>query len=99
MKKNKKTRIYEISLIIICTIYLIGVILLPYNVIEITKKAVFIWYSAVMPSLFPYFLIINILIQTNYFYLISIIFKPIARFIFNVSSQGFLGYVIGLFAG
>jgi len=90
---------FEFTIILICILYFIAVIAIPSPIIDLTKNSAIIWFEKVFPSLFPYFIITNILVYTNVIYYISYIFYPIAKKIFRVSNQGFFAYFIGILSG
>lgn len=97
--KNKRGFIFNFLVIIICILYFIGIIIWPKDIIITTKKSVTIWFDSVLPALFPYFLIINILVETNILSIVSVIFTPFAKKLLGIPPIGVSTYLIGIFSG
>lgn len=91
--------IYNFTIIILCLLYFVCIFLVPSAVIETTSASILLWAQKVVPSLFPYFLIINVFVNSRIVNYISYVFLPIAKYIFKVSPQGFFAFIIGLLSG
>ncbi|WAM30734.1 hypothetical protein [Caldicellulosiruptor naganoensis] len=91
--------IYSFTIIVLCLLYFICIFLNPHAIIEITKTSILLWAQKVVTSLFPYFLIINVLVNSGMISYISYIFLPVAKSIFKISSHGFLAFLIGILSG
>lgn len=91
--------VFSLTIIILCILYFICIFLTPHTIIEVTKNSAIIWFSKVFPTLFPYFIIINILIYSKIINYISYLFFPIANKIFQVSNEGFFAFLLGALSG
>lgn len=84
----------------------IGIVLL-FVVMLVSPKAVFtgasegllLWFQIILPTLFPFLLITNLLLTTGNMYLISSAFGTILTRIFHVSSNGSFAVVTGFLCG
>ncbi|WP_207178024.1 nucleoside recognition protein [Anaerocellum diazotrophicum] len=91
--------IFNFTVIILCILYFLSMFLNPQLIIQSTTKSAIIWWEKVLPSLFPYFLIINVLIESKLInYLSNIFFLP-SKKIFKLSPNGFLAMIIGMLTG
>lgn len=91
--------IFNFTVIILCILYFLSMFLNPQLIIQSTTKSAIIWWEKVLPSLFPYFLVINVLIESKLVsYLSNIFFLP-SKKIFKLSSNGFLAMIIGMLTG
>ncbi|AEM73269.1 nucleoside recognition protein [Caldicellulosiruptor acetigenus] len=91
--------IFNFTVIILCILYFLSMFLNPQLIIQSTTKSAIIWWEKVLPSIFPYFLVINVLIESKLIsYLSSIFFLP-SKKIFKLSSNGFLAMIIGMLTG
>lgn len=91
--------IFNFTVIILCILYLLSMFLNPQLIIQSTTKSVVIWWEKVLPSLFPYFLVLNILIESKTINFISNVFFVLSKKIFKLSSNGFLAMIIGMITG
>jgi len=91
--------IYNFTIIILCLLYFVCIFLNPHAIIETTKTSILLWAQRVVTSLFPYFLIINLLVNSRIISYISFIFLPVAKNIFKISSQGLFAFIVGLLSG
>jgi len=91
--------IFNFTVIILCILYFLSMFLKPQLIIQSTTKSVIIWWEKVLPSLFPYFLVINVLVESKLISHISNIFFLPSKKIFKLSSNGFLAMIIGMLTG
>lgn len=98
MKKNITT---IINFIVICIlIFFIAQILLTSDkVMNSVEFSFSIWKSSIFPSLFPFFIISEILINYGFVELISEIFKPIMNKLFKVNGSGAFIFIMSLISG
>lgn len=84
----------------------IGIVLL-FIIMLVSPKAVFtgasegllLWFQIILPTLFPFLLITNLLLTTGNMHLISSAFGTILTRIFHVSSNGSFAVVTGFLCG
>lgn len=91
--------IYNFTIIILCLLYFVCIFLNPHAVIETTNTSILLWSQKVVTSLLPYFLIINVFVNSKIINYVSYIFLPVAKYIFKISSQGLFAFIIGLLSG
>ncbi|AZT90476.1 nucleoside recognition protein [Caldicellulosiruptor changbaiensis] len=91
--------IYNFTIIILCLLYFVCIFLNPHAIIETTKTSILLWAQKIVTSLFPYFLIINVFVNSRIISYVSYIFLPVAKNIFKISSQGLFAFIIGLLSG
>lgn len=94
---NKKSR--RFSLIFILLIMLILLVLYPTESIYAAKNGINLWLFVVVPSLFPFFIINDILICLKVPENIARIFTPMAKFLFNTSGYGAYTFIMSIFSG
>ena len=84
----------------------IGIVLL-FVIMLVSPKAVFtgasegllLWFQIILPTLFPFLLITNLLLATGNMHLISSAFGTVLTRIFHVSSNGSFAVVTGFLCG
>ncbi|MGL5259296.1 MAG: hypothetical protein ACRC7V_04225 [Lachnospiraceae bacterium] len=93
-KNYKKLFIFLFSSICIFNLFF-------YNHSSVTnvKNSLLLWYSTMVPSLFPFMILSGILIRTNTSIYIARIFRPILYPIFRISDQGIYCIIIGFLCG
>ena len=64
-----------------------------------TKNGLVLWATCVVPSLFPFFVVTNLLTHTKVVYLIGKILDKFMRPIFNVPGIGGFAFAMGLISG
>lgn len=91
----------KICKIMIVTILLYMCFAIFMNVEEVTNSVIFsfdIWKNNIFPSLFPFFVISNILINYGFVTVVSKILKPLTK-LFKVSDAAAFVIVMGLLSG
>jgi len=58
-----------------------------------------LWFYNVMPSLFPFMIFSNILLQLNAAYILQRLFNKVMNKLFNISGSGILALVMGYLSG
>lgn len=91
--------IFNFTVIILCILYFLSMFLNPQLIIQSTTKSAIIWWEKVLPSLFPYFLVINILIESKLINFISYIFFWPSKKLFKLSPNGFIVMIMGMLTG
>ncbi|MDD3403626.1 MAG: transporter [Hespellia sp.] len=93
-------KIKEHSFSSICILLLfIFMLLLPRQVFLGAKSGLLLWFQTILPTLLPFSMISNIMIETNSIYYISNAVGPVLRPFFRVSSAGVFAIVIGFLCG
>ncbi len=95
----KKIRI--LYLIITITIICFNIIILSYPniIITSTRNSLLLWVNNVIPSLYPFIILNNILKEVNGFKILGYITKPITRILFKHNENGGVALVSGITSG
>lgn len=94
---RKKTR--RISFILSVFIFLSLIIALPHHSIDAAKNGINLWLYIVVPSLFPFFIINDILVSMRVPESLSNFCAPLARILFNTSGYGAYVFIMSIFSG
>lgn len=92
-KKNKKPFAY------LLLSFLLLLIIYPNVSLNGAKEGINLWLFIVVPSLFPFFVINDILMAINVPENIAKLFTPIVKKIFNVSGYGAYAFIMSIFSG
>ena len=96
----KKNQIIIFLLPIVVVLFLIiGIILFPQESIKSAKEGLNIWMNVLIPSLLPFIIGANLIVDLKIVDLLGIIINPITKFIFNVSGKSALVFVISTVSG
>lgn len=93
----RKSRRFSLNFILI--LMLILLVLYPGESINAAKNGINLWLFVVVPSLFPFFVINDILIYLKVPENIAKIFTPLAKFFFNTSGYGAYTFIMSIFSG
>lgn len=95
MRKNIGSNLF------ICLLVTILVFIIYYSkdVMESVSFSISIWKDNLFPSLFPFFIISNLLLQYNFVDKISFLFKRIMTTIFKLPKEACFPLIISLFSG
>lgn len=98
---NKKNFVSLTPIIITITIICFNIIILTYPqlIINSTKKSLLLWFNNVIPSLYPFIILNNILKDSNGFYIIGNFIKPLTKFFFKHKEYGGIAFATGLISG
>lgn len=83
--------------LIVVTVFLFTV--MPTVVSEGAKEGLLLWFMAIVPSLFPFMILSNILIKLKVTKYINRILKPVFGFLFGIREDGSYPVLIGFLAG
>ena len=97
MKKNKF--VYFFTPVFIVLFLVLGVILFPNESINAAKEGLNIWTKVLIPSLLPFIIGANLIVDLKIVDIIGFIINPITRLIFNVSGKSALVFVISTVSG
>ncbi len=92
MKKYKS--IFNISAVII----ILFLLFYPEKMIVSAKNGLLSWFNNVVPSLFPFMVMVNIITNNSNLKIPKFIFYSFEN-IFNVNGHGILAYIFGLLSG
>lgn len=63
------------------------------------KNGLILWANNVVPSLFPFFVVTELLSHTNFIYYVGKVFDKIMRPLFNVPGECAFAFIMGLISG
>lgn len=92
-----KTR--RLSIIIMLFLFLVLLTIYPEESIHSAKDGINLWIFVVMPSLFPFFIVSDLLISLRIPENIARLFTPIAKILFNTSGYGAYVFIMSIFSG
>ena len=103
-KRKSKVKIWVYSLkknglsIVFC-LFCIGLVLFSNSNLIAAKNGLILWATAVVPSLFPFFVSTELLSYTNVIKYLGKWLTPIMRPLFNVPGEGAFAFLMGLISG
>lgn len=97
MKKNQI--IIFFFPIVIVLFLVVGIIIFPQESIKSAKEGLNIWVNVLIPSLLPFVIGANLIVDLKIVDLIGVIINPITKFVFNVSGKSALVFVISTVSG
>lgn len=92
MNKNKGLRIFFIS-------FLILMFLFPTPTMKGATSGLLLWFHTILPTLLPFIILSNIIIQLDITSYVSSLFYPLFKRLFHVSRNGSYPVVMGLMSG
>ena len=99
IKINKKRLLNFCFPILVVIIIILGIIKFPNQSIIAAKKGISIWVNVLIPSLLPFIIGANLVIDLKVVDIIGYIINPIAKLIFNVSGKSALVFAISTVSG
>lgn len=82
-----KKKLFDIIIIFICLILLFNFIVNKYLVFEAISSSLNLWVNNLVPTLFPFFIISDILINYNFTSYIPSFFRKICKYLFHISDN------------
>lgn len=101
-RNNLKIWVYSLKrngITILFCLFSIGLILFSRNNLVAAKNGLILWATAVVPSLFPFFVSTELLNNTNIVKVFGKILNPIMRPLFDVPGEGAFAFLMGLISG
>lgn len=83
----------------LCCILFILLLGNPSTVILGASQGLLLWYRTVLPNLFPFFVLVNLVITTGTIHFISPILAPLCQSVFGVSGSSALAIIGGFLCG
>ena len=84
---------------ILFLLFTIGLFVFSTNNISSVKNGLLLWSTSVVPSLFPFFIATELLLNTNIPIILGNISNIFMRPIFNISGPGSFVFIMGLISG
>lgn len=84
-----------------CLFFLLAISLVIFSKTNLVaaKNGLVLWANSVVPSLFPFFVITELLSHTNFIYYVGKVFDKIMRPLFNVPGECAFAFIMGLISG
>lgn len=79
--------------------FTISLFLFSSNNLPAIKKGLYLWANSIVPSLFPFFVATELLMQTNFINILERFFYKFMKPLFNVSGAGSFAFIMGLISG
>jgi len=92
-------RYRKIILFLFVSILLWGMIAEVESVNTAVKDAVILCFEAVIPALFPFFVISTMMVNTGMISVLGKFFSPVSRVLFRTSGKGAVVFLIGILCG
>ncbi|MDR0879912.1 MAG: sporulation integral membrane protein YlbJ [Clostridioides sp.] len=99
MNTNKKRLIAFFTPAAVVLLLVIGIVLNPVDSIKAAKEGLDIWSKILIPSLLPFIIGANLIVDLKVVDIIGFIINPITKLIFNVSGRSALVFVISTVSG
>ncbi len=94
-KKHWKTGLYSLF----AFIFVISLINYPETALNSSLRSINIWWNVVFPSLFPFFIVSELLIGFGVVHFMSVLLEPLMRPVFNLPGSGAFVMTMGFASG
>ena len=78
---------------------LIGLIVFPSESLDASTRGLELWWTIIFPSLLPFFILSDLLPQSNWTSYLGRLMEPLMKPVFNVSGQGAIVLLLGFSSG
>ena len=89
----------NIFIVFILLLIMVGIISSPQESLNSAKEGLNIWLNLLLPSLFPFIFISNLLISFGFVKFLGKFLEPIMRPVFKVSGAGIFPFLISMMSG
>lgn len=86
-------------LVLIFLAFASSLLLFSNNNLPAIKKGLSLWANSVVPSLFPFFVATELLMNTNFVNILGRFLNKIMKPLFNIRGEGSFGFIMGLISG
>lgn len=93
---SKYSRYFFTSLILVLTLFML---INPRETVAAASFGFKLWYIAVLPALFPFFVVSELLVSLRFVHLLGVWLEPIMRPLFNLPGSSSLVVVMGFTSG
>ncbi len=97
MKYLKNLSYYIIPLLV--AFFNILIIIVPEVVISSAQSGLLLWFNKILPSIFPFLIGTNLLINLGFIDFLGSLLNPIMKKLFNVSGCGAFPLILGMLSG
>ena len=99
VKINKKKIINFFFPALVVITLILGIVSYPNESILAAKNGLSVWVNILIPSLLPFIIGANLVVDLKIVDIIGYLINPITKFIFNVSGKSALVFVISMVSG
>lgn len=99
MKNSKLVSTNYILGLLLCSIFALLMIFFSQDALRASKQGIELWYNAVLPALFPFFVCSKLMIKMELHKIIGRFLEPIMRPIFNVPGEASFVFAISITSG
>lgn len=101
MKKIRIQALYLKSLVVylLAVLFIILIVIHSKETIGAVRSALGLCYQTIIPSLFPFFVLSGLLVQTGFVRVAGNFLSPVMRPLFRVGGSGALAFAIGVVSG
>lgn len=86
-------------LALVFLIFAFSLLLFSSNNLPAIKKGLSLWANSVVPSLFPFFVATELLMNTNFVNILGRFLNKFMKPLFNIRGEGSFGFIMGLISG
>ncbi|MBQ2695873.1 MAG: hypothetical protein IJF61_01070 [Clostridia bacterium] len=98
-QKFYTVRLKKFASYILVLLLLLLLLLRSKEAMNAARQALILCYNTVIPSLFPFFIISGLLTAGGFVTLLSKVFSPVMKPVFNMNGSGALPFLIGIISG
>ena len=95
--KRKISKNLIINVMILLLLFII--LILPKSSMEAAKRGLLLWFNVIIPTLFPFILLSNIIVNSNLINYINYFFTPIMSKVFGLPGASGYAFITGLLSG
>lgn len=99
LNTKKKKPIAKNIFILFVSIIILNILINPSMGIKSAKEGIDIWFNILLPSLFPFFVLSNLLIELGFINILGKFLNPIILPVFNISGQGIFPVIMSIMSG
>ena len=92
-------KIKDYTLPIIFILFTLCLVIFSSSNLVAAKNGLNLWATSVIPSLFPFFIAVELLSKTNIPYVLGKLFNPLMKPLFNIRGEGSFALIMGIISG
>lgn len=99
IERGRKFAFSKVFFAVVLLVLLIGVVSNPSLSLQSASDGLSIWFNVIIPSLFPFFIISELLIDLGFVQILGHLLSPLMGPLFAVSGQGAFPLTMGMVSG
>ena len=84
---------------ILLLFFILSLLLFSTSTLNAAKSGLVMWATSVVPSLFPFLVATELLLNTQIPYLLGTLFKNVMKPLFNIQGEGAFAFILGVICG